>query len=388
MSFKLAFIGCDQQFYNCAAENIIATPGVKGVFLQGDTPYVDNNAWRWQGAAAPKDLATDADGDSEANFKTHYDEYWANPGIVKLVASGIPIYMQPDDHEWMGNNWDGTITQADDTVSGLNGSGPASSQAEVDAHWVNGATAWRAARDLHANNPVNTDIGANTETPSEQVNNSASDYPVIYWRQAYTADGSITTDLSQALVQIYVLDCISYRGPVASAATEEIIGTQQHDWLIAQMQAAHDAGVTFQLLISSKNWYQTSGGNPDGWAAYSGARTNVIEAIDGTDTPSKVITGVAMIANDTHIPFVTYAAASYFSNMCVGSINQKVGAAGAAGGDEIFKATFNNNDWVHMTHGLIEFTPDNMFGSIMLAGSNIELFKYKVPSGSNVATEV
>lgn len=393
MSIKLAALGCDKQFYMAAADAIIRH-GCRAVFLQGDTPYVNTPSQSWQGSAIP-DLDLDADGDSAANFDVHYDEFLSNPGYQKLIERNIPVYVQPDDHEWMGNNWDHTVAAADDGATPLS-SGTASTLQEVTDHWATGIDRWRdryqaasgaATAVKPRRNPTNADAEAGTDVPPQVsgggVTYSASDYGPNYFRLGVTANGLIMpqpASYTGTVAQIYVTDCISHRHDWDTAdatAGKEHIGSVQKTWLETHMLAFHAANASgLHIWIDSKNWIGASG--QDNWERFAEERQAIYDDIISE------VTGVIHISNDLHRHFAVYDSSEPLLDVCAGPINQDM-VGGPPATHRLYVSSYDNGNSWHPGYCLITIYPgERVKAEIRHAGGDQVMWSGSVPATSNV----
>ena len=262
------------------------------VFIaHGDTPYVNY--------VAPFFSVSTTQAIAEAKFNS----FWGRPGPVDLLAmrsQGMLAYWQADDHEWGGDNWDHTVTQAN-AQTGLG----ATTQAQVNAHWKASNDAQEVVQAALFDNPAWNRAG-NTERPSQALTESqnppASDYPIRYFVQDFNSDGSVAA--GPAHCRVIFLDCISYKSPIAAAdsAAKHFLGVQQEAWLEQRLLEAVTAQVPFVFISSGKKVFRgTVGDNGDTLGSYPTAQARVLSMIDSTGATPIWLSG------DKHRPHVMEA---------------------------------------------------------------------------------
>jgi len=254
---------------------------------QGDTPYV-NKSGTWYGITT----TAHAVGDSVADVFKHHEITQATPGHIHLHNNVQYNWYIADDHEWGGNNWDHTVTNA----NGQTGIG-ASDQADVDAAFWVAMQAYQQQVAEWYDNPENTDGDAAPEKPSNaESGTSVSQYPVTYFRQRFNLNGVID---SEGEIEFFVLDCISHRDPLQTRATTDLtmLGATQLAWFKAHLAAST---ATWKIILSSKaTYWPGTGGNEDSWAYYATERDDIFSHI-----ASNSITGVLWCCGDKHYPHV------------------------------------------------------------------------------------
>lgn len=244
------------------------------VWSAGDAPYTDNNWTEWGSST----VEVDKDSTAAGEFADHYTQMQANPGWQTFLAHTFTKkFAIFDDHEWGDDNWMHDITSNGPGIS-------ATTQAEVNNHWVQGRTAWETYVAANFDNSdLNNDSTTNTVVPSaaqqEGQNPPASAYPVQYGR--YT-NGDI---------EIIMLDCISYRDVslLAPGTGNTMLGSQQLAWAKARVAAST---AEYVLVCCSKKAGGT--GTLDNWRVYQD------EWLDFVDNWGR--TGVLVLTGDSHWP--------------------------------------------------------------------------------------
>ena len=260
--------------------------GATVFFSQGDAPYCNTSSSNFGFTASTVDKDT-----TVAQFITHHDQHHATPDVAAMLAAKTHYYIMPDDHEWGGDNWDHTITQAN-TQTSIG----AVTQADADAHWDAGRQAVTDAIATYADNPVNSDSGATADKPSESAEADGANYPVMYFRQGFDINGNTST---APHIEFFNIDCISYRDPIADTdnASKTMLGANQKAWLKAQLLAS---SATFKVIVSNKKTYATpTNDNTDTWGEYTTERDEMLTYI-----ASNSLTGIMWLSGDRHYPHV------------------------------------------------------------------------------------
>lgn len=271
---------------------------------QGDWVYtVQPRSWTGADAVTLTKTATAAD------YLTHYRNKAQVPGWMDFftwkTASGIPAYFMPDDHEWIGNDWDHTIGASNNSFVPV----PThTTLAEVAAsHWesVQAQNTFIAER---WDNKINTD-GVSPELPPEIATMgsppSTAQYPVRYFRQRFNDAGQ--EDDAGTFVEVFVLDPIMYRGPTratwtpapAAATDTTLLGTNQKAWLLARLAAST---ATWKIISCNKQTFKNGGisaSNPDTFHEYPTERDAIISYIKTNN-----IDNVIWLAGDRHTPTI------------------------------------------------------------------------------------
>ncbi len=275
---KVAFISCDERTrpLDDLAQNIIAF-GANAVCHQGDYVYVAANLSGYNGETSPA-ITTSS---TAANYATHWRQCMRKSD-KRLLETALPQYRMFDDHEFGGDNWDHTVTQAQASLNVASGG----TQAEVDASWW---AARQAAAWYMSGNPA-PDAGTTAEKPASAAGGtSVNQYPVAYYRNTV---GDI---------ELFHIDCFSYRGPLTATdnASKTMLGVNQKAWLKKALAAST---AKFKIIASSKpTYYATSGGTGDDWTKYSTERDELISFIQSTG-----LTGVVWVCGDPHSALVAY----------------------------------------------------------------------------------
>lgn len=313
---KVAWFSCHAVGNDLHAAYAINSIGVDAAFMLGDTPYTDSPLTAW-GITATQNSGDDP---SQANFETFQSMMRAVPGLRALEAT-CPVYYMPDDHEWPGDNWDHTTTQA----SARTGAMTAPTQADVDAAFK---ASWDAI-DTYYDWPSNTDAEAVAEKPSgADAATPVGNYPVRYHR------------LTIGDIEFFVLDCISYRDPLATvaSASKTLLGANQKAWLKARLKAST---ATFKAIVCSKKTYATgTTDNGDIFGAsgtspgYEHERDELLGFIHSA-TDWAVPGGVFWLAGDRHTPQIcrTYAGEDgyLYDHICVCACPVGVGNNSSSG---------------------------------------------------------
>ena len=295
MSFKFAWLSCDEPCAPIPALRRIMAENPRAVFLQGDTPYMWHTGTVY-GITAP--ALTSAS--TVSDFRAHYQQQWASPDWAALRAwadaNDVMLYYEPDDHDWGGDNWDHTLTQANHSSFNIG----AADQAAVNAHWWAGI---QAAREYMADNPANTDAEAVIgDIPSQALIGDtppASHYPINYFRVGYDLEGNIS---STPHIEFFVLDNMSYRSPIAATdnSSKTMLGATQKAWLNARLPAS-DA--VFTPVMCNKKLFRNLGAdNTDTLGYYTTERDEILGHFD-----SQGVTGAPWLTGDRHVPNVAQA---------------------------------------------------------------------------------
>ena len=372
--FKVCFFSCEvSNSYNPGINRLIAeNPDI--VFSQGDNPYMNSSPSNWGYTTTAVDKNS-----TQQDFEDHYNLMLNKPEWLNLLASGADVYLMADDREWGGDNWDHTIVQAN-TGTGIS----AVTQADVDTHWKRGNDAAIAITAAHFSNVSNTDTEAVAEKPSE-ADALAANYPVKYFRVGYDVNGAVS---ASPLVEFFVIDCISYRSPVADVdnAAKTMLGKGtgggrdtdgQYYWLIEKLKAST---ATFKVIVSSKKTYRAStGDNGDTFGVYSTELDLIIDAID-----TNSITGVLWIAGDKHRPSVTNTATAGSAN----NVDHCCIVACPMGVDLNAEMTLDNGHiWQgdYQNYGVLEITASKI-SVIIRSTLGDDLWRGELLAGANILT--
>lgn len=301
--WKFGWFSCSNPFSPTPALTWLMRHDVRFVMSQGDTPYMYYPSQPLTYAGV--DITPISKTDTYVEIAKHHQAQRSEPGtwapfIAWAKANNRPFYYMPDDHEWGGDNWDHTITQANDP--GLNIG--CVNQTEVNYHWNQGML---AARQYMTDNPVNGDVASVTgDIPAQALvgdTPSASNYPTNYFRVGYDLDGNVTN--TNPYIEFFVIDTISYRHPVSAVdnSSKTMLGASQKAWLKSKLVASE---ATFKPILTNKKLYQNTGSdNTDTWGKYTTERDEILAHFD-----SNGVTGSPWLAGDRHVPCVMEAAKS------------------------------------------------------------------------------
>lgn len=230
-----------------------------------------------------------------ANYANHWRQTKRKTDM-RLLETSIPSYYTFDDHEFGGDNWDHSVTQAQTGLNVASGG----TQAEVDNSWW---VARQAAAWYHAGNPANGSALAIAEKPPAAGGAiPASNYPINYYNYRV---GDI---------EVFAIDCISYRSILTATdnGSKTMLGANQKAWLKAALDAST---AKFKIIASGKTTYfANSGGTGDDWTKYTTERDELIQYINAN--ASGKLRGVVWIAGDAHAAFVAYDPAKRHICMC------------------------------------------------------------------------
>ena len=340
--------------------------GAKVFISQGDEPYMQNNATAYGVTRSVLDKDS-----TVANFVTAYEQTHDAPSIQSLVNGPYDFYKMPDDHEWGGDNWDHTITQAN-SQTGIS----AVTQADADQHGTRAIAAFQQIAATYTDNPTNNDAEAIAEKPSEAGGTvDASDYPPLYFRVGYDING--TVDNTTPHVEFFFIDCISHRSPLADTddASKTMLGANQKNWLKTYLNSGT---ATFKVIVSGKKTYiGTSGDNSDTWDKYTTERDELLAYID-----TNSITGVLWIAGDKHYANVmtTEKPGDTYDHFCICACPSGKGTNGIVSGNEI---TWNHDGNVF---GLLEINETYIETKVLRYADARVLFKARLNAGENKRT--
>lgn len=278
---------------------------------------------------------------SQANFEDHFLQAKSVPGIKYLIENTIFYYM-PDDHEYVGDNHDGSISKAEAGVGGLTGA----TQADVDTGFVNMWAAFDAI--FPSINPVNTDSEAIAQKCLASDLTDAA-YPPRYFR------------FTEGNIEYFVLDCLSHRDPAdttdrttyGQTGQATMLGTNQLAWLKEKLKTST---ATYKVILNQKKTFASeTADNGDIWDSTPGVATlpgyteerDEILAFIHAGTNWVVYGGVVWCVGDRHTPEVmaTYitdnkdpdiASAHAFDHVCICacplsvSLNSSIGTPSTA----------------------------------------------------------
>lgn len=357
MSFKFAWLSCVEPWAPTPALRHIMAHGVKAIFLQGDTPY----SYKTGSAFGLTSTALTASS-TVADFVAHHAQQWASDDWAALrawaTANGVPIYYMPDDHEWGGDNWDHTLTQANHASFNIG----ASDQAAVNAHWWAGI---QAARQYMTSNPANLDAGVviNDRPSQALVGDSppASQYPINYYRVGYDENGNIS---STPVIEFFAIDCISYRSPISATdnASKTMIGATQKAWLKTRVVSS---SATFKAIMSNKKLFRNLGAdNTDTWGFYTTERDEILAHFN-----SSGVTSAPWLVGDRHVPNVSQglvSAGAAADALCVCAC-----PTGVVNNTDNGNMTYtNHHTWIYKSAGLKQI---NVYGLGTVDGEKLTL---------------
>lgn len=364
---KAAWFSCDTTPGMTPGFDRIVEHAPDLVVSQGDTPYVAGAAGTLYGYTTGGAVATS----SEADMLAMYRQYWAKPAAQRLLAlrnNGTAVVWLPDDHEWTGDNWDHTITQAN-SPSGFG----FTTQAEVNTHWHRANSAMATLLGESFDNPA-YDAAGNTARPSAALtggeNPPTTNYPIKYFVRDYGT-----------LCRVIFLDCLSYRSAVADTdnGSKRLLGAQQQAWLLARITEA--TAFNHIVVMSTKKLYGTAGGNENGDTAekYTTERNTWLAAIQDTGRP------VIWCSGDRHNPHVISAsvaagAAADIVDLCacpIGVDLNGVGRTCQSAGAQV--------DWIGSRHcyGLLTADATGLTAEIRSAQSGSVMYAARFAPGSN-----
>lgn len=370
---RIAWASCD----DFAAQGVgwlrIAESAPDVFISQGDTPYCNGgNNGLWGLTTSPAFSVSTTQADALAK----YQQFWAKPGAATLLgrraSAGMLAYYQPDDHEWGGDNWDHTITQAN-AQTGIG----AATQAQVNSHWKACNDALTQFLALSWDNPTPNAAG-NTGRPSQSTadgqNPPTSDYPIKYFVRDFDAQGRLVSGPDHT--RIIFLDCISYRSPLSAADDDNkrMLGAQQEAWFAQVISAA--ARVPFVFVASTKKVFRSQGAdNGDTFGQYTAERSRLLAAIDASGVKPIWLSG------DRHCAHVTESrksagAAADLIDICACPIGVEVNGLGQTFGELAWKSH-------RRVFGLVDVMPDRAVVSVMDALTSSPLWSASFGPGSN-----
>lgn len=349
--FTIAWFSCERSSTtNAAIQRIADVIAPTVCFSLGDTPYTNFGPDGWGYSLSNVDVQS-----TVQDFEDHYNQMLAKPCWKSLLSSVRDKYMMGDDHEWGGDNWDHTLTHANDKT----GIG-AVTQMDVDNHFNMGNQAAINITSSYFQNPTNIDAEAIAEKPSEaDASTPTSNYPVKYFRVGYDLDGAI--DNASPTIECFMLDCISYRSPLADVddASKTMLGANQKAWLKARLLSST---ATFKLIVSPKKTYKSStGDNGDTFGEYSTERDEIVNYIT-----TNSIDGVLWIAGDKHRPHVINSD----THCCVVACPVGVAVNSELTLDNNIVAQWDDQNFgvVHVYQDKLIIRIENTFGSTLWSG--------------------
>lgn len=202
--------------------------------------------------------------------------WWMQP-LLREMRRHIPFYMIEDDHRCLGDNWDHSVTKANDTVTTWAGvRTPGTPQLDVDDHW------WTTAQAISAyymGNPSSNYAGLTPVKPNAaHASTPASHY----------VSGGFRVDIGP--LRIVVPDLMCSRHPLSATddSSKIMIGPYQKAQIITDL--ADDAGFDFGVMALTKNLFTDVNG--DSWGHYSTERDDLITSLQAARSGTLIsITG-------------------------------------------------------------------------------------------------
>jgi phosphodiesterase/alkaline phosphatase D-like protein len=202
-----------------------------------------------------------------AQLYKHYRAYWQYPCTARMLKS-VPNWFIGDDHDHgPGNNWDGTLTAANETFTW------ASTQQQVDNM---GAWCRAAMRAYYKGNP---NVG-NPWYFSVRVNDD---------------------------LELFFVDGVAYRDASDGSGTT-LLGSTQKAWLKAGIQ---NSTATFKGVMCGKNLY----GGADDYSKYAAERAEMEDFFETSASWAKP-GGAIWCSGDIHYPFMSGEPNAPIFNIC------------------------------------------------------------------------
>ena len=351
--FSIAWFSCTEANHVTTAGYRIVRDGAVACFSIGDTPYT--NGLGSNSAFGVSTVGTDAD-QTLANFYAHHLRQRRNFGF-HYMGQHLPIYMMIDDHEWPGDDWDHSLTKANDLTTIAN------TQADVDVIFDTGN---RARIAYHKGNPTHIDGALAEKPPSADPATPTANYPPMYYR------------LRIGLAEFFVLDCISHRSPASAVddATKTMLGSQQKQWLKNRLSAST---ATFKVIVSPKKTMpKGSNENLDSWAVYTTERDEIFNYIRDNN-----ITSAIWLTGDTHTPMVNFASTANgdswdMLDVCACPVGVEQTAPGSTGPYELRQFTDAGQ-----VYGLLTVTDDYIEAQLRRIVTGAPIWTGRVYAGSN-----
>lgn len=377
-SLKIGYFSCARRIgttvgiFNMIARN----PNV--VLMQGDHPYVGDSASNYRGQTTAQAVYNSTVND----IYKHHLQTWGDKGFKKLTEwkdENHLLFGMMDDHEFGGDNWDYSITQAN-TSPGIGGfSGGIPSQAEVYSHAWNCIQAWIQMKDAYLDNYVNNDSGVVNDLPVGYVGSpNVNNFPPLYFRAGFTFYGTPVPIGESGDVEIFTISNIVHRTILTATdnASKSMLGAAQKAWLKAKLLAST---ATWKVINSSKKTYKyTTGDNGDTFAFYTTERNEILQFIQDNN-----ITGVVWLSGDWHNPSViaTYKSkGATFDHACITAcpiaVDPLSGGTGAA--NQIVSQFVGLR-----VYGWAEFDEDECRCMMYNVQNDNLIWKNKILAGSN-----
>lgn len=280
MGFAIVVESCEEASHPWRAADAMLALNPVALVMLGDDPY-GNTALTWGAYTTTRHTTTS----TVASVKERRHAMWAKPGArdiqARRRAGNLVISWAGEDDHIAADNWDATITQAND------GGGPVgvSTQAEVNAV----ITVWgQAVRELGNalwDYPTAAQLAtSNGDVPSNPAAVGTpmdpSTIPVVY----HYLDFSPSGQLGGTFARVIVPDLIRYRSPIASTddSDKRCLGAVQEAWFMAAVRDAWARGFAHIVVASSKKLFESdstgrygSGENGDGWGRYETERDRI-----------------------------------------------------------------------------------------------------------------
>lgn len=380
MSWKFAWASCAYPGAPTPALDRIRAHDVRFLHLQGDTPYMWYSG-ALHGITSPAITKTS----TAADFALHHAQQRAAPHWAEFVAwasaNDRPIYYMPDDHEWGGDNWDHTTTQANAASFNLS----CASQAEVNAHWWEGM---QGARQYMTDNPGNSDAEAvEGDIPSQALVGDtppASHYPINYFRVGYDLAGNVTSGTPH--IEFFALDNMSYRSPIAATdnGSKTMLGATQKAWLKARLVAS--TAVFRPVLCTKKLTRNLGADNNDTWGYYTTERDEILAHFAANG-----VTAAPWLVGDRHVPNVAQlktangdSADALCVCACPVGVPYNADPAMDLSNSHIWRQTYNTNTVHRNVYGLGIVETDRLTLQLRDGATDGILWSGYIKAGSNV----
>lgn len=289
---KVAFMSCEDGYRQLddLVQNVLLY-GAMAVFQQGDYIYTS-----YSGTLNGVTTTVPTTGSASSVYAAHWQQQKLRSDMMLLERS-IPSYYIADDHEYGGDNWDHSVTQAQVSPNVASGG----TQAQVDAAWLVGNQAVLA---YAVGNPPCTDAEAagTVSKPSNALAANAANYPIRYHR------------VTVGSMEIFHIDCISYRDPLTKTdnAAKTMLGAVQKTWLKTRLDLST---APFKIIASGKTTFAAkTSGTGDDWLQYTAERDELINYIN--TNASGNLKGVVWICGDAHGAFVYHNPATQHISIC------------------------------------------------------------------------
>lgn len=222
-----------------------------------------------------------------------WSKFWTT-----VRANNIPVYAQADDHDFLGDNWDFSLTSAVGSFPGAGSFGQVvdpTTTSDVLNIWRIRNQGWQWFKTTYLSNPPsktgNKDIPANMVAVSGV---SGEDFPIDYFYKDFGANG----EAGGTAVRVIFTDSLSYKSiktdPETSAKT--FLGATQTAWMQSLMLDAKTKGFGMVILVSTKDIFGND--NLDGMGNYTYWRDNsLLTFIENNNIPCCVVSGDKHLAH-------------------------------------------------------------------------------------------